>query len=89
MVNSYRNEIINCRDEIYSLHRKAQTKAGESNDFLDEAEILYLDLVRLISQAKEEGLEPEEAGELETILSEVKASRETIKQNIVGIFANS
>lgn len=89
MVNNYLEQVKTCRDEIYSLQRKSLTKANESNDFLDEAEILYLDLVRLINQSKEEGLEPNEAEESREILVEVDKSRETIRQEIVAIFSNS
>ena len=87
MVNNYLEQIRTCRDELYSLQRKALGKAGESNDFLDEEEVLYLDLVCLINEAKEEGLEPSEAEELKAILEEVEKSRQTVRQDIVNIFA--
>ncbi|RHZ37234.1 hypothetical protein [endosymbiont GvMRE of Glomus versiforme] len=87
MVNSYLEQVRTCQDGIYELQRKARSKAIESNDFLDEEEILYLDLINLINQAKNEGLEPSEAEELKTILTEVEQSRQTVRQDIVNIFA--
>ena len=90
MPSSYLEQIRTHRDEFYALQRKARAKADESSDFLDEAEVLYLDLVYLISEAeKEEGLEPSEAQELKTILEEVKASRYTVIQDIVASFSSS
>jgi len=38
--------------------------------------------------AKQEELKPNEAEELKEILAEVKQSRETIRQDIMRIFAN-
>jgi hypothetical protein len=88
MVSNYLEQARTCRDEIYSIQRKIRIKVGECNDFFAEEEILYLELVRLINQAKEEGLEPSEAEELKTILEEVEKSQQTVRQDIAGIFAN-
>lgn len=89
MVNSYLEQIRTCRDEFYALQRKARVKADESSDFLDEAEVLYLNLIHLISEAEKEELEPSEAEELKTILAEAKQSRQNVVQDIVASFSNS
>ncbi len=92
MTNSYWNEIISCRDDIYTLQRQLRSRTDNYKDSLDEGlteeEALWFDLLRLIDLAKQEELKPNEAEELKEILAEVKQSRETIRQDIMRIFAN-
>lgn len=86
MVNKYWNEIVSCRDEIYTLQRKALTKADESSDILYEEEEAYSNLIRLASLAEEEELDLSEKEQLEQILEEVEKSRQSLRTDIRAKF---
>ncbi|CAG8449537.1 17233_t:CDS:2, partial [Racocetra fulgida] len=75
---SYRDQIVNLREEIYTLQRKIRSQAGECSSLFDEEEMLYLEITYLVDQAISEGLESSEIEEIKGILAEVKASRQTI-----------
>ena len=74
----YREEVIKAKDDVLALYRKLQNQIDNMTDLGGEAEILYNDFLFCVSQAKNEGLEPEDAAELGEILQEVNSFRQSL-----------
>lgn len=73
MSNSHWGNILETKGEILVHHRKIINQRDNLRDLEEECQILHNDLFFYIEQAKNEGLEPEEAQDLKEILAEVSS----------------